>query len=208
MEDRNQMLEELQFQLNRAQNRMWQAADKKRREVVFDIGDLVYLKIHPYIMKSLATRVNEKLSARFYGPFEVVERIGEVAYRLKLPQSAKIHLVFHVSLLKKSIGPSLSPQPLPTTLTKDNELVVQPEEIKDNRYNKKRELEVLVKWQHLPEFENTWELAEKIQSVFPMFHLEDKVTLQGEGIVTESSSRFGEITPFKYTYKRKRKITK
>jgi len=155
MEDRNQMLEELQFQMNRAQNRMQQVADKKRREVIFDIGDLVYLKIHPYRMKSLATRVNQKLSARFYDPFEVVERIGEVAYRLKLPQSAKIHLMFHVSLLKKSIGPSLSPQPLPTTLTEDNELVVQLEEIKDSRYNKKRELEVLVKWQHLPEFEKT-----------------------------------------------------
>jgi len=46
-----------------------------------------------------------------------------------------------------------------------------------------------VKWQHLPELEN-------------------KVTLQGEGIVTESRSRFGKITPFQYTYKRKNKVAK
>jgi len=124
LEDRNQMLDELQFQLNRAQNKMKQSADKKRREVVFEIGDFVYLKLHPYRMKSLATIPNQKLAARFYGTFEVFERVGAVAYKLSLPETSKIHPVFHVSLLKQSIGFSLEPQPLPATLTKEGELVV------------------------------------------------------------------------------------
>jgi len=113
--------------------------------VSFAIGDFVYLKRHPYRMKSLATRVNHKLEARFYGPFEVLERIGEVAYRLKLSKSAKIHPAFYVSLLKKSIGPSMLPQPLPAELNEETELIVEPEFILDNRYNKAREQEVLLK---------------------------------------------------------------
>ena len=136
--DRNQMLEEQQFQLDQTQNRMKQAANKKRREVTFVIGDFVYLKFHPYRMKSLATRVNHKLRAHFYGLFEVLERIGEVAYKLKLPKSTKIHTVFHVSLLKKSIGPSILPQPLPAELTEEIELLVEPEFILDSHYNKGR----------------------------------------------------------------------
>jgi len=61
-------------------------ADKKRREVEFQPGDKVYLKIQPYRMKSLAKKINQKLSPRFYGPFEVLERIGQVAYKLQLPE--------------------------------------------------------------------------------------------------------------------------
>jgi len=117
LEERNQMLEELQFQLNRAQNRLKQDANKRRRTTVFEEEDLVFLKLHPYRMKLLATRINQKLSVKFYGPFEVFEKIGEVAYRLKLPDTARIHPVFHMSLLKKSLGPTVEPQPLPAALT-------------------------------------------------------------------------------------------
>ncbi|XP_072088142.1 uncharacterized protein [Arachis hypogaea] len=58
LEERNQMLDEIQFQLNRAQNRMRQSADKKRRDVSFEVGDFVYLKLQLYRMKSLAARSN------------------------------------------------------------------------------------------------------------------------------------------------------
>lgn len=59
--------------------------------------DMVYLKIQPYKMKSLAKRVNHKLSPGYYGPYEVEQRIGAVAYKLKLLADSKIHPVFHVS---------------------------------------------------------------------------------------------------------------
>ena len=54
--------------------------------------------------QSLALRKNQKLGPKFFGPFPVVARVGPVAYKLKLPVQAKIHLVFHISLLKEHVG--------------------------------------------------------------------------------------------------------
>ncbi|XP_072056253.1 uncharacterized protein [Arachis hypogaea] len=162
---------------------MKQAADKKRRDVTFE-GDFVFLKIHPYMMQSLATRPNQKLGARFYGPYEVLEKIGPAAYKLRLPPSAKIHLIFYVSQLKKSLGLSVEPQNLPEALTEKGELLVEPEQILDSCMRNQENLEVLIKWQNLPKFKSTWELADKLQFAFPSFHLEDKVALHWGGIIT------------------------
>ena len=53
--------------------------------------------------KTVACRINPKVSPRYFGPFQILSRVGEVAYKLKLPESAKVHLVFHVSQVKKSM---------------------------------------------------------------------------------------------------------
>ena len=79
-------------------------ADKHRSERVFEVGDSVFLKLQPYLQTSVAPRANHKLAFKFYGPFEVVERVGEVAYRLALPVTSRVHPVFHVSLLRKVLG--------------------------------------------------------------------------------------------------------
>ena len=51
----------------------------------------------------------EKLKPRFYGPYKVVRKVGEVAYELELPEEREIHNVFHLSNLKKTIGKHIAP---------------------------------------------------------------------------------------------------
>lgn len=104
-----------------------------------------------------------------------------MAYKLILPSHAKIHPVFHVSLLKKALKPHQQPQPLPPMLNEELELEVTPEAILDSREDKQGYLEVLVKWKDLPQHECTWELAANIQDNFPDFQLEDKLVLLGGG---------------------------
>ena len=100
--ERDLILDELKAQLKRAQEVMKKRADGSRRDIKFKAGDWVYVKLQPYRQKSLARRANEKLAARYYGPYEVEGEVGPVAYKLKLPPHCHLHPVFHVSLLKEA----------------------------------------------------------------------------------------------------------
>ena len=84
-------------------------ADQKRSEREFKVGDWVYLRLQPYRQTSVELRSNTKLSANYYGPYQVMQKIGNVAYRLKLLEASKIHLVFHVFLLKRKIRHQVVP---------------------------------------------------------------------------------------------------
>lgn len=71
------ILDDLKGHLIKAQQQMRHYEDGKRRTVHFEVGNSVYLKLQPYRQKSLAKRANGKLSPRFYGPFEILEKIGQ-----------------------------------------------------------------------------------------------------------------------------------
>jgi hypothetical protein len=92
--------------LHRAVSRMKLHVDKGRSEHSFAVGDLVFLKLQPYVQSSLARRSNQKLAFKYFGPFAVLQRVGSVAYRLDLPPQSAIHHVLHVSQLKKAVGPA------------------------------------------------------------------------------------------------------
>jgi hypothetical protein len=121
----------------------------------------------------------------------VIQKIGPVAYKLKLPEDSKVHPVFHASLLKKAVNPNIEPQLLPACMNEDWHLEPDPEEALDTRRNDQREVEVLVKWEGLLEFENSWELADKMRKEFPGFLLERRILKGG-------------IDSYDKVYKRKR----
>ncbi|KAL4564447.1 hypothetical protein LXL04_028511 [Taraxacum kok-saghyz] len=170
LEERDRVLQELRGHLYRAQQAMRQQADKHRTEVIFQVGDQVYLKLRPYRQRIVARRRNEKLAPRYFGPFEILERIGQVAYRLKLPDTARIHAVFHVSQLRKSIGERVASTQLPATLTDDMEVLLQPGQVEGVRQGDAG-LEVLIRWADLPDYEATWESGDMIKEQFPHFNL-------------------------------------
>lgn len=99
-----EVVRNIREKLRLAQDRHKQWADKKRRLLEFQAGDHVFLKISP-TRGLIRFGKKGKLSPRFIGPFEVLERIGEVAYKLALsPTLEGVHNVFHVSHLRHYVG--------------------------------------------------------------------------------------------------------
>lgn len=150
LHDRELMQQLVQQHLYRAQRKMKVQADKKRSFRSFQVGDSVYVKIQPYVQTSLANRSSNKLSFRYFGPFPITAKIGEVAYRLKLLEDCLIHPVFHVSQLKQVVSTNVVvSQELP-----DPTFHFQvPQAILDRRlrhHNNTSVSQVLVKWSHLP----------------------------------------------------------
>ena len=83
---------------------MKQFADKKRSDRKLEVGEQVYLRLQYPHLKSMSKRPVNKLTPKYFGPFTITDKIGEVAYKLQLPKRTKIHPVFHVSLLKRTNG--------------------------------------------------------------------------------------------------------
>ena len=89
--------------LKTAQSRQKSYADKRRRDLAFNIGDFVYLKVSP--LKGMQRfQLKGKLAPRYIGPFKILNRRGEVSYQLELPEEmSAVHNVFHISLLRKCL---------------------------------------------------------------------------------------------------------
>nr|GEY81332.1 reverse transcriptase [Tanacetum cinerariifolium] len=113
LQAREKDIKVLKFHLKRSQDRMRNQANKHRTDIQFEDGDWVYLKLQPHRQVSIRHGQQHKLSPKYYGPFKVAERIGEVTYRLELLNSSRIYPVFHISQLKKCHGKDHSVGVLP-----------------------------------------------------------------------------------------------
>ena len=184
LQDRDTILRELQHNLRLAQERMRCQANQHRREVSFEVGDYVYLKLQPYRQTSVAFRGSLKLSPRFFGPFKVLEKVGQVAYRLDLPVGSQIHNVVHVIRLRKVLGniKPVSPMPPPvaddSTIFPQSKTILARREIQKGKYRPRTE--ILVKWMGTTAEDATWENTWRFSKSYPNFVLEDKAGLSEE----------------------------
>ncbi|MCO5584795.1 hypothetical protein L7F22_038727 [Adiantum nelumboides] len=100
--DMNDMLKAAHERICSARDCAQTYANKACRKVTFEKGDFMFLKV-PAKLETMKTGKCDKLSARYCGHFKILKKIGDVAYKLELPESSQVHPVFHVNKLKKSV---------------------------------------------------------------------------------------------------------
>ena len=136
----------------------------------FEVGDWVYLRLQPYKQSSMQSRQFGKLAPYFYGPFQVVQKVGQVSYKLDLPVGSQIHLVFHVSNLKAKLGAHVIPRPALLVVFADQILAPKPMAVLDSRTHQLRSrliTQVLVQWQGESKDDATQESLFELQQKFP-----------------------------------------
>ncbi|MCO5574384.1 hypothetical protein L7F22_028168 [Adiantum nelumboides] len=177
VEASKQMLDEMEAQtkairkdIQAAQDKQKQYADKDRSERIFKLGDKVFLRVKPK-QSNLSLGKFKKLSPKYCVPYETVKVINDQAYKLRLSPNLKVHDVFHVSLLKPYV-------PNPDQILDAEQIVVpaqailelQPNYILETRERKLRNrsiIEHLVKWKDFPEEDATWEDEITLQKDYP-----------------------------------------
>ncbi|CAG8674505.1 106_t:CDS:1, partial [Racocetra persica] len=167
-----------------AQEKQSDQTNKKRRYLELNEGDLVLLNLTNIILQKSAKRASKKLIAKLIGPFKIVQKISAVTYRLKLPETLRIHPVFHISLLKPYYPSEFrdevrkEPPEIATKDLKEHEV----EAILDKR-TYYCHLQYLVKWKDHPLYDATWELLtnlENYKDLVKEFEKTSETVLNGE----------------------------
>ena len=167
-----------------ARNHMKQQANQQCSGCIFQVGDMVFLRLQPYKKSYLKLKGRQKSAPKFYGPYKVPQKIGSVSYKLELPPSSSIHPVFHVSCLKKVIGTNIKAQNILPELDNEGSIILEPDSIL-NRCT--RQLcsqsikQVLIQWYNMEPGDATWKPLLQIHQHFHIYSFEDKYFLRGRG---------------------------
>ncbi|KAD4584877.1 hypothetical protein E3N88_22478 [Mikania micrantha] len=170
---------QIQQRLQATRSRQKSYADKRLKPLEFQVGDRVMLKVSPW--KGVVRFAKKgKLTPRYVGPFEIIERIGPVAYRLSLPDELSgVHDVFHVSNLKKCLADETLIIPVEEIqLDKNLRFVEEPLEIMDRKVKKLRRSRipiVKVRWNSRRGPEFTWEREDHMRNKYPQLFAEEVV---------------------------------
>ncbi|GKB01705.1 putative reverse transcriptase domain-containing protein [Tanacetum coccineum] len=176
---------QIKERLKTARSRQKSYADKRRKPLEFEVGDRVLLKVSPW--KGVVRFGKKgKLAPRYVGPFEIIERVGPVAYRLKLPQELScVHDTFHVSNLKKCLAEPDVQVPLDEIEVDENlRFVEEPLEIveRDVKKLKRRRIPLVkVRWNSRQGAEYTWEREDQFRKKYPHLFSE---TVPPSGVAT------------------------
>jgi hypothetical protein len=154
-----------------AQSRQRSYADTRRRELSFEVGGFVYLKVS-LIRGVRRFGVKGKLASRYVGPYQILAKRGEVAYQLSLPEGlSAVHNVFHVSQLKKCLR-VLEEQLLVEghEVQEDLTYIEKPTQIIEtaDRVTRRKTIRMCnVRWGHHSEEEATWECEDDLMAKYP-----------------------------------------
>ncbi|KAD3640786.1 hypothetical protein E3N88_30009 [Mikania micrantha] len=171
LKETNQRIDQIRAHLKAAQDRQKSYADKRRRSIEFQVGDFVLLKVSPW-KGVIRFRKRGKLSPHFIGPFRIIAPIGNVAYRLELPEELSgIHDTFHVSYLRKCLADESAYVPL-EDLEIDDKLnyVEKPIAILDRQVKQLRNKslnQVKVQWKNRRGSDATWESEDEMRKFYP-----------------------------------------
>eukprot|EP00253_Pinus_taeda_P017346 PITA_17346 len=142
---------------------------KEMEDMVKKIGDHVFVRIQAR-RSTLQWSGCAKLAPRYFGPFQILARVGPVAYQLALPSHIRIHNVFHVSVLKKYVyDPKHVIKWQDVRVEPEGEVLVEPQSILDRREVRLRKrviTQIKVLWQHYGPEEATWEDEEIMRKVY------------------------------------------
>jgi hypothetical protein len=163
IQERCRVLEAATKAMRFAQSRYKEQEDKHRREVVFEIGEYVWLRLRP---EQYHSKISRKLAPRYARPYRILRRAHKdnpVSFVLETPAEMGVGKSYHVSLFKKFVkdqDPNRGQVLCPDALLVEDVEEFEVEVILDHRYKRKlgkQVLEYLVKWVGYDQLESTWE---------------------------------------------------
>ncbi|GKE53652.1 putative reverse transcriptase domain-containing protein [Tanacetum coccineum] len=177
-------ISQIKDRLKATRDRQKSYADKRRKPLEFSVGDYILLKVSPW-KGVIRFGKKGKLAPRFVGPFEIIEKVGPIAYRLRLPEELNgVHDTFHVLNLKKCLADPTLQVPL-DEIHVDAKLnfVKEPMEILEREFKKLKRSRITivkVRWNSKcgPEF--TWDRKDQTKLKYPHLFSARVVEFRGQ----------------------------